>query len=80
MKTYKELMSEGKYSGLIKGSMVMFSTRLNDLEKQLRQESNGVKKINLLSQQIKLLGYMVGIGIGFSTGDRSIIQKFKKKN
>ena len=57
MKTYKEFMSENRYSGLIKGSMVYFASKLNALEKQIKQEKNAMRKLDLIAQQNKLIGY-----------------------
>lgn len=73
-------MSENNNSNLIKGSMIAISVKLNDLEKQIKQEKNVRRKLDLLAKQNKLLSYMTGIGIGFSTNDKSIMQKFRKRN
>ena len=78
MKTFKEyLITEGKnptWVKIIVGGMVL---QLRSLSSQINQETDPMKQSVLLSKQNNLLGYMIGLGIGFSAGDKRLQNRMR---
>ena len=76
-KSYTEL-KEGRYPTWLKfvtGGLVL---RVKGLSNQIQNETDPVKQNQLISKQNNLLSYIVGLGIGVSSGDRDLLNKIKK--
>ena len=68
-KSYTEL-KEGRYPVWLKvvtGGLVL---KVRGLSNQIQNETDPVKQNQLISKQNNLLSYIVGLGIGVSSGDR----------
>ena len=68
-KSYTEL-KEGRYPVWLKvvtGGLVL---QVRGLSNQIQNETDPVKQNQLISKQNNLLSYIVGLGIGVSSGDR----------
>ena len=77
-KEYSELR-EGKYPTWLKfvtGGLVL---KVRGLSNQIQNETDPVKQNKLISKQNNLLSYIVGLGIGVSSGDRGLLNRIKKK-
>ena len=64
MEDGEELTESRKF--LKYGSLFVLAKKISDLENRIRQEKNGIKKLNYLGRQQKLLGYLVVVGAYFS--------------
>lgn len=78
MKTFKEyLITEGRsptWVKIIVGGMVV---QLRSLASQIAKESDPIRQGTLLSKQNNLLGYMIGLGIGFSANDKRLQNRMR---
>ena len=77
-KEYSELR-EGKYPTWLKfvtGGLVL---KVRGLSNQIQNETDPVKQNKLISKQNNLLSYIVGLGIGVSSGDRGLLNRIKRK-
>ena len=77
-KSYTEL-KEGRYPVWLKfvtGGLVL---KVRELSNQIHNETDPVKQNKLISKQNNLLSYIVGLGIGVSSGDRGILNRIKKR-
>ena len=77
-KSYTEL-KEGRYPVWLKfvtGGLVL---KVRELSNQIHNETDPVKQNKLISKQNNLLSYIVGLGIGVSSGDRGLLNKIKKR-
>ena len=75
-KSYTEL-KEGKYPVWLKfvtGGLVL---KVRGLSNQIQNETDPVKQNKLISKQNNLLSYIVGLGIGISSKDNQLLNKFK---
>ena len=77
-KSYTEL-KEGRYPVWLKfvtGGLVL---KVQAVSNQIQNETDPVKQNKLISKQNNLLSYIVGLGIGISSGDRGLLNRIKKK-
>ena len=77
-KSYTEL-KEGRYPVWLKfvtGGLVL---KVRGLSYQIQNETNPIKQNQLISKQNNLLSYIVGFGIGVSSGDRGLLNSIKKR-
>ena len=77
-KDYSELR-EGRYPVWLKfvtGGLVL---KVRALSNQIQNETDPVKQNKLISKQNNLLSYIVGLGIGISSGDRGLLNRIKKR-
>ena len=77
-KSYTELI-EGRYPVWLKfvtGGLVL---KVRALSNQIQNETDPVKQNQLISKQNNLLSYIVGLGIGVSSGDRELLNRIKKR-
>ena len=77
-KEYLELR-EGKYPTWLKfvtGGLVL---KVRGLSTQIQNETDPVRQNKLISKQNNLLSYIVGLGIGVSSGDGKLLNRIKRK-
>ena len=77
-KEYSELR-EGRYPTWLKfvtGGLVL---KVRGLSNQIQNETDPVKQNKLISKQNNLLSYIVGLGIGISSGDKGLLNRIKKR-
>ena len=77
-KNYSEL-KEGRYPTWLKfvtGGLVL---KVRALSNRIQNETDPKKQNALIAQQNNLLSYIVGLGIGVSSGDRGLLNGIKKK-
>ena len=77
-KEYSELR-EGRYPTWLKfvtGGLVL---KVRGLSNQIQNETDPVKQNKLISKQNNLLSYIVGLGIGVSSRDRTLLNRIKKR-
>ena len=77
-KSYTEL-KEGRYPTWLKfvtGGLVL---KVRGLSNQIQNETDPVKQNKLISKQNNLLSYIVGLGIGVSSGDKGLLNRIKKR-
>ena len=77
-KEYSELR-EGRYPTWLKfvtGGLVL---KVKGLSNQIQNETDPVKQNKLISKQNNLLSYIVGLGIGVSSGDIGLLNRIKKR-
>jgi len=81
MVTFKEysMITEGRYPPWLKfvtGGLVL---KVRNLSSRIRQETDPKKQNDLISQQLNLISYIVGLGIGVSTKDTVLMNKMKNR-
>lgn len=77
LKSYIDL-TEGRkpmWLKVVVGGMVM---RIQTLSTQIETETDPQKQNQLLSQQNKLISYIVGLGIGVNSKDTQLTNKMKR--
>ena len=77
-KSYTE-SKESKYPTwlmFVIGGLVL---KVRGLSNQIQNETDSEKQNKLLSKQNNLLSYIVGLGIGVSSGDRGLLNRIKKR-
>ena len=77
-KEYSELR-EGRYPNWLKfvtGGLVL---KVRGLSTQIQNETDPVKQNKLISKQNNLLSYIIGLGIGISSGDRGLLNRIKRR-
>lgn len=77
MMRFKQFISEGSYPVWVRITVGTLVIKINNLSKQIEQESDPVKQNRLISQQNKLLSYISGLGIGIGTEDKVLLQRLK---
>ena len=79
MVTFKEYstITEGRYPPWLKfvtGGLVL---KVRNLSLRIQQEKDPKKQNDLISQQLNLVSYIVGLGIGVSTKNTVLMNKMK---
>jgi hypothetical protein len=72
------LISEGRYPNWLKfvtGGLVL---KVRNLSTRIKSETDPKKQNELISQQMNLISYIVGLGIGVSSRDNVMMNRFKK--
>lgn len=77
MMRFKQFISEGSYPVWVRITVGTLVIKINNLSKQIGQESDPIKQNSLISQQNKLLSYISGLGIGIGTEDKVLLQRLK---
>ena len=77
-KSYTEL-KEGRYPVWLKFVTGGLALKVRALSNQIQNETDPVKQNKLISKQNNLLSYIVGLGIGISSGDRGLLNRIKKR-
>ena len=71
-------LTEGRKQMWLKvvvGGMVL---RIQNLSSQIKSETDPQKQNNLISQQNKLISYIVGLGIGVNSKDTQLTNRMKR--
>ena len=81
MVTFKEysMITEGRYPPWLKfvtGGLVL---KVRNLSSRIQQENDPKKQNDLISQQLNLISYIVGLGIGVSAKDTMLMNKMKNR-
>lgn len=77
MMRFKQFISEANYPVWVRITVGTLVVKINNLSKQIGQESDPIKQNRLISQQNKLLSYISGLGIGIGTEDKVLLQRLK---
>lgn len=77
MMRFKQFIKEGSYPVWVRITVGTLVIKINNLSKQIGQESDPIKQNSLISQQNKLLSYISGLGIGIETEDKILLQRLK---
>ena len=77
-KNYSEL-KEGRYPTWLKFVTSGLVLKVKGLSHQIQNETDPKKQNALIAQQNNLLSYIVGLGIGVSSGDRGLLNGIKKR-
>jgi hypothetical protein len=77
-KSYTEL-KEGRYPVWLKFVTCGLVLKVRGLSNQIQDETDPVKQNKLISKQNNLLSYIVGLGIGTSSGDRGLLNRIRKR-
>ena len=77
MKSFKTYINEGKYPIWVRVTVGSLVLRIRKLALQIETEEDPVRQNKLISQQNKLLSYINGLGIGISSSDSNLLNKFK---
>ena len=80
MYSFKQFISinEGKYPLWVRfvvGGMVL---KIKNLSQRIQNETDPIKKLDLISQQNNILSYISGLGIGVSSNDNQLLNRLKK--
>ena len=81
MKRFEEFQIDDKtgYPSWVRGSTVYLTTRISSLGSELKQTDDINQKIELLSDQLRLISYMLTMSIGIDTEDKTLLNKAKRK-
>jgi len=74
---FKQFISEGKYPMWVRLTVGTLVLKINNLTKQIEKEEDQIKQNKLISQQNRLLSYILGLGIGVGTEDKVLLQRLK---
>lgn len=76
MITFKEylLIEANQYPPWVKATVIFLTLRIKNLETQIKNEKDVVKKINLLTTQLKLNSYLSSLGIAVDTKDKTLVK------
>lgn len=77
MLRFKQFINEGTYPVWVRITVGTLVVKINNLSKQIEQESDPVKQNSLIAQQNKLLSYISGLGIGVGAEDKVLLQRLK---
>ena len=77
MMRFKQFISEGKYPMWVRLTVGTLVLKINNLTKQIEKEEDQIKQNKLISQQNRLLSYILGLGIGVGTEDKVLLQRLK---
>jgi hypothetical protein len=76
---YLQVLDEGKYPNWLKVVVTGLSLRIRSLSKQIENEKDPLIQNKLIAKQNTLNSYISGLGIGVTSGNSQMIQKFKPK-
>ncbi len=76
MISFKEyLLTEvNQYPTWVKTAVLLLTLKIKNLENQIKNEKDVVKKINLLTTQLKLNSYLSSLGIAVDTKDKTLVK------
>lgn len=76
MISFKEylLLEENQYPAWVKTTVLLLTLKIKTLENQIKNEKDVVKKINLLTTQLKLSSYVSTLGIAVDTKDKTLVK------
>ncbi len=76
MISFKEyLLTEvNQYPTWVKTTVLLLTLKIKNLENQIKNEKDVVKKINLLTTQLKLNSYLSSLGIAVDTKDKTLVK------
>lgn len=76
MVTFKDylLFEQGTYPTWVKGTVLLLTLKIRNLENQIKNEKDIITKINLLSTQLKFTSYLSSLGIAVDTKDKTFIK------
>lgn len=72
------LITEGRYPNWLKfvtGGLVL---KVRNLSTRIKSEKDPKKQNELISQQMNLISYIVGLGIGVTSKDPQLLNRIKK--
>ena len=79
MKTFKTFLNEGSYPLWTKAVTAGLVLKVRNLSNQIERERDPAKQNQLIGQQNKLLAYLNGLGIAFSTKDQQLMTSVRSK-
>jgi len=68
------LIEENQYPSWINTTVLLLTFKIKNLETQIKNERDVVKKINLLTTQLKLSSYVSSLGIAVDTKDKTLVK------
>jgi len=68
------LIEENQYPSWVKTTVLLLTFKIKNLETQIKNERDVVKKINLLTTQLKLSSYVSSLGIAVDTKDKTLVK------
>lgn len=76
MITFKDycLLEQSGYPAWVKATVLLLTFKIGRLESQIKNEKDVVKKINLLSSQLKLTSYLSSLGVAVDTKDKTLVK------
>ena len=76
MISFKEylLIEVNQYPSWVKTTVLLLTLKIKNLENQIKNEKDVVKKINLLTTQLKLNSYLSSLGIAVDTKDKTLVK------
>tara|TARA_B100000085_G_C18550557_1_gene515703 strand:+ start:1413 stop:1676 length:264 start_codon:yes stop_codon:yes gene_type:complete len=77
LKEYIEI-TEGRSPMWVKGLVGGMVLQIRQLHSKIMLEKDPTKQNKLISQQNKLISYISGLGIGFSSNNRNVQQQMRQ--
>lgn len=68
------LIEQGAYPTWVKGTVLLLTLKIRNLENQIKNEKDITTKINLLSTQLKFTSYLSSLGIAVDTKDKTLVK------
>lgn len=68
------LIEQGAYPPWVKGTVILLTLKIRNLESQIKNEQDITKKVDLLSTQLKFTSYLSSLGIAVDTKDKTIVK------
>lgn len=68
------LIEQNAYPAWVKTTVLLLTLKIGHLESQIKNEKDVVKKINLLTTQLKLTSYLSSLGIAIDTKDKTLVK------
>lgn len=68
------LIEQGAYPIWVKGTVLLLTLKIRNLENQIKIENDLTKKVDLLSTQLKFTSYLSSLGIAVDTKDKTLIK------
>lgn len=78
MKSFRQLISEGKYPTWTRLTAIGLTLRVQSLTRQIESEKDPKKQMDLIAKQNNLIAIMSGMGIGIPTGDKQLMTRMKQ--
>ncbi len=68
------LIEQNSYPAWVKTTVLLLTLKIGQLESKIKNEKDVVKKINLLTMQLKLTSYLSSLGIAIDTKDKTLVK------
>ena len=68
------LIEQGDYPAWVKGTVLLLTLKIRNLESQIKNENDITKKVDLLSTQLKFTSYLSSLGIAVDTKDKTLVK------